>query len=195
MAILSYNEIKEGKQIMYENTPYLVVESYVARTQQRKPQNQTKIKNLINGKLIAVAFHTNDTAEEAEISNKEIKFMYKTPKGEYWFCATNNPKDRFMLTEELLGNDIKFLKDNTEIKAKVLEFNDEEKIIGVILPIKMDFKIIDCPPNDRGDTAKGGNKIATIETGAKVNVPLFVANGETIRVNTETGDYVERVRQ
>lgn len=194
MAILSYNEIKEGKQIIYEDTPYLVVESHVARTQQRKPQNQTKIKNLLNGKLIAVAFHTNDSVEEAEILNKDIKYLYKTPKGEYWFCALNNPKDRFMLSEDLLGSDVKFLKDNVEIKAKVLDYNDEEKIIGIQLPIKMEFKIIECPPNVRGDTATGGNKIATLETGAKVNVPLFVENGETVRVNTETGEYVERVR-
>jgi elongation factor P len=80
------------------------------------------------------------------------------------------------------------------VKAKIFEYNDEEKIIGLILPVKMEFKIIDCPPNVRGDTATGGNKIATIETGAKVNVPLFVDNGEIIRVNTETGEYVERVR-
>mgnify|MGYP000953540521 FL=1 len=194
MAILSYNEIKEGKQIIYENTPYLVVENHVARTQQRKPQNQTKIKNLINGKVIAVAFHTNDTVEEAEIFNKDIKFLYKTPKGEYWFCAANNPKDRFMLSEDLLGGDTKYLKENTEIKAKVLDYDDEEKIIGLALPVKMEFRIIECPPNVRGDTATGGNKIATIETGAKVLVPLFIDNGETIRVNTQTGEYVERVR-
>lgn len=195
MAILSYNEIKEGKEIIYENTPYLVVESHVARTQQRKPQNQTKIKNLLNGKLIAVAFHTNDSVYEAELSKKDIKFLYKTPRGEFWFSAVNDPKDRFMLSEDLLGDDTRYLKENTEIKAKVLDLNDEERIIGIILPIKMDFKIIDCPPNVRGDTATGGNKIATIETGAKVNVPLFVDNGEIIRVNTETGEYVERVRQ
>jgi elongation factor P len=195
MAILAYNEIKEGKEIIYEDTPYLVVESHVARTQQRKPQNQAKIKNLLNGKLIAVAFHTNDSVHEADLSKKDIKFLYKTPRGEYWFCDIDNPKNRFMLSEDLLGEDTKYLKENTEIKAKVLDYNDEETIIGVILPVKMDFKIIDCPPNVRGDTATGGSKIATIETGAKVNVPLFVDNGEIIRVNTETGDYVERVRQ
>jgi elongation factor P len=68
------------------------------------------------------------------------------------------------------------------------------KIIGLILPVKMDFKIIDCPPNVRGDTVSGGSKIATIETKATVNVPLFINNGEVIRINTETGEYVERVR-
>jgi elongation factor P len=195
MAILSYNEIKEGKQIIYEGAPYTVIESHVARTQQRKPQNQTKIKNLLNGKLIAIAFHTNDSVEEAEISSKEIKYLYKTPKGEYWFCELDNPKNRFILGEDLLGNAIKFLKENVEIKAKVLDYNDKEEYIGLTLPVKMDFKIIECPPNIKGDTATGGNKVATIETGAKINIPLFINNGETIRINTDTGDYVERVRE
>jgi elongation factor P len=194
MAILSYNEIKEGKQIIYEDTPYLVVENHVARTQQRKPQNQTKIKNLLNGKVIAVAFHTNDTVEEAEIFNKDIKYLYKTPKGEYWFCAVNDAKERFMLSADILGDSAKFLKENVEIKAKVLDYDGEEKYIGIQLPVKMEFKIVDCPPNIKGDTATGGNKVATIETGAKIQVPLFVDNGETIRVNTDTGEYVERVR-
>jgi elongation factor P len=171
MAILAYNEIKEGKKIIYEDTPYLVVESHVARTQQRKPQNQAKIKNLLNGKVIAVAFHTNDTADEAEIFNKDIKYLYKTPKGEYWFCAIEDPKDRFMLSSDLLGDSLKFLKDNLELKAQVLDYDDEEKYIGIQLPIKMEF-----------------------ETGAKINVPLFVESGETIRINTDTGEYVERVR-
>lgn len=194
MAILAYNEIKEGKKIIYEDTPYLVVESHVARTQQRKPQNQAKIKNLLNGKVIAVAFHTNDTADEAEIFNKDIKYLYKTPKGEYWFCAIEDPKDRFMLPSDLLGDSLKFLKDNLELKAQVLDYDDEEKYIGIQLPIKMEFKVTDCPPNIKGDTATGGNKVATIETGAKINVPLFVESGETIRINTDTGEYVERVR-
>jgi elongation factor P len=194
MVILSYNEIKEGKQIIYEGVPYVVIESHVARTQQRKPQNQAKIKNLLNGKLIAVAFHTNDTAAEADISSREIKYLYKTPKSEYWFCELDNPKNRFMLSADLLGDNTKYLKENVEIKAKVLDYKGEESYIGLTLPVKMDFKIIECPPNIKGDTATGGNKVATIETGAKINVPLFIDNGETIRVNTDTGDYVERVK-
>ncbi len=195
MAKLDYNEIKPGVVIIHDNEPYEVVASHSARKSMGKPSNQVKMRNVLNGKTIEIAFHAADMADEAEITKREIKFMYSTPKGEYWFSAVDNPADRFTLSADIIGDDSKYLKGNTILKAKVFEFNDIEKIIGLILPVKMEFKIIECPPNVRGDTATGGSKIATIETGAKVNVPLFVDNGEIIRVNTETGEYVERVRE
>lgn len=194
MAKLDYNEIKPGIVIIHDNEPYEVIASHSARKSMGKPSNQVKMRNVLTGRTIEIAFHAADTADEAEITKREIKFMYSTPKGEYWFCAVNNPGDRFMLGQDVISEQVKYLTGNTIVKAKVFEFNDVEKIIGLILPVKMDFKIIECPPNVRGDTISGGNKIATIETGAKVNVPLFVDNGEIIRVNTETGEYVERVR-
>jgi elongation factor P len=149
---------------------------------------------LITGRTIEIAFHASETANEAEISKKEIKFLYKTPKGEYWFCEASDPSKRFTLSSDLLGNKVNYLVANTIVVAKLFGEDEDEKIIGLTLPVKMEFKIVDCPPNVRGDTATGGSKIATLETGAKVNVPLFISNGETIRINTENGEYVERVR-
>jgi elongation factor P len=195
MAKLDYNEIKPGVVIIHDEQPFEVIASHSARKSMGKPSNQVKMKNLINGKVIEVAFHAADMADEADLIKREVKFLYSTPKGEFWFCAVDNPANRFTISSEIIGEMSKFLKSNTIVKVKIFEYNDEEKIIGLILPVKMDFKIIDCPPNVRGDTATGGSKIATIETGAKVNVPLFVNNGEIIRVNTETGEYVERVRE
>lgn len=195
MAKLDYNEIKPGIVIIHDDEPYEVVASHSARKSMGKPSNQVKMRNVLNGRTIEIAFHAADTADEAEITKREIKFMYSTPKGEYWFCDANNPANRFTLSTDIIGDQTKYLKGNTIVKAKVFEFNDIEKIIGLILPVKMEFKIIECPPNVRGDTATGGSKIATIETGAKVNVPLFVNNEEIIRINTETGEYVERVRE
>jgi elongation factor P len=194
MAKLDYNEIKPGIVIIHDDEPYEVVASHSARKSMGKPSNQVKMRNVITGRTIEIAFHAADMAEEADIIKRDIKFLYSTPKGEFWFCAVDNPANRFTLSTDVIGDQSKFLKGNTIVKAKVFEFNDEEKIIGLVLPVKMEFKVIDCPPNVRGDTATGGSKIATIETGAKVNVPLFVDNGEIIRVNTETGEYVERVR-
>lgn len=195
MAKLDYNEIKEGVIVIHDDAPYEVMASHSARKSMGKPSNQVKMRNVLTGRTIEIAYHAADTAEEAEITKRDIKFLYSTPKGEYWFCSINNPADRFTLPEEVVGEAYKYLKSNTEIKAKIFEFNDVEKIIGLILPVKMDFKIVDCPPNVRGDTVSGGSKIATLETGAKVNVPLFVNSGEIIRLNTETGEYVERVRE
>ena len=195
MAKLDYNEIKEGVIVIHDDAPYEVMASHSARKSMGKPSNQVKIRNVLTGRTIEIAYHAADTAEEAEITKRDIKFLYSTPKGEYWFCSINNPADRFTLPEEVVGEAYKYLKSNTEIKAKVFEFNDVEKIIGLILPVKMDFKIVECPPNVRGDTVSGGSKIATLETGAKVNVPLFINNGEVIRINTDNGEYVERVRE
>lgn len=193
MALLDYNEIREGKVIIYNDEPCVVLESHVARTQQRKPQNQVKLKSLTNGRTFNETFRSSDTAEEADISKKEVKFLYAN-RGEYWFADPNNPKDRFVLSEDILGNTVKFLKDNCLGHAMVFEYDDEEKIIGFKLPVKMEFTIKECPPSIKGNTASGGNKPATLENGSVVNVPLFLEAGEKIIVNTETSEYVERAQ-
>jgi len=189
--MLEYNEVREKRIIIYNGEPCEVIESHVARTQQRKPQNQVKLKSLISGKTIAATFHVSDTADEADIGKKEIKFLYHN-RGEYWFSDPGNPRDRFMLDAELLDEQVKFLKPNENVTALVWEHDDQERIIKLALPIKMEFKVRDAPPAVRGDTSKGGNKVITLENGATLNAPLFINEGDTIRVNTETGEYVER---
>lgn len=193
MALLDYGEIRERKIIIYNDEPCEVMEAHVARTQQRKPQNQTKLKSLINGRTYNATFQGSDTAPEAEIEKREVKFLY-TNRGEFWFCDPNNPKDRFQLPEVILGDSvIKFLKPNEIVTALVWDNDGEDQIISIKLPIKIDFLIKEAPPAIKGNTASGGNKPVTLENGSVVNVPLFIEAGETIRVNTETGEYVERV--
>ena len=192
MSTLDYNEIKEKKVVIYEGEPYEVLESHVARTQQRKPQNQVKMRSLISGRAVNTTFHASDTAEEAEIIKREIKFLYAN-KGEYFFCDLENASNRFKLSDAILGDTVKkFLKENTLVIALIWDNDDDEQIIGIKLPIKMEFVIKECPPNIKGNTANGGNKPATLENGSTVNVPLFLNTGDKIVVNTETGDYVER---
>ena len=206
--MLQYNEIREKKIIIYNDEPCEVVESHVARTQQRKPQNQVKLKSLISGKTIAATFHVSESAEEADIQKKEVTFLYAN-KGEFWFCDPNDKSNRFKLEEILMGDTAKFLKQNSNVTALVWDDGDDEaptpkgvgvpaasvgkKIIKITLPIKMEFKVKDAPPAVRGDTSKGGNKIITLENGTTLNAPMFINEGDTIRVNTETGEYVERV--
>lgn len=190
--MLSYNEIKDKKIIIYNDEPCEVVEYHIARTQQRKPQNQVKLKSLISGKTFGATFHTSDKAEEAEISKKEIRFLY-TNRGEYWFCDPSNQKDRFQINETTLGGITKFLKENENVTALIWDNDGEEKTINIELPIKMEFTIKECPPNIKGNTAQGGNKPATLENGSVVNVPLFLNPGDKILVNTTTGEYSERV--
>lgn len=190
--MLEYNEIKIGKIIVYEDEPYEVLESHVARTQQRKPQNQVKMRNLISGRAVTLAFHTSDKAEEADIRKREVKFLYQN-RGEFWFADPNNPKDRFQLPEALIGDAKRFLKDNMIVLALVWEYDDEEKTIGIKLPIKVELMVKEAPPNMKGNTASGGGKLVTLENGTAITVPFFIEAGEMIRINTETGEYVERV--
>lgn len=193
--MLNYNEITVRKVIIFEDEPCEVIESHVARTQQRKPQNQVKLKSLLSGRTWTTTFHTSDKADEADMSKREVKFLF-SKRDEYWFCDPHNPKDRFTLSANLMGDSIQFLKENLIASALVFENTDgEEQIIKVQLPIKMDFVVTEAPPSIKGNTSTGGNKIVTIETGATVQAPLFINEGDTIRVNTETGEYVERVEK
>ena len=192
MAQLEYSEIREKKIIIHDGEPCEVVESHVARTQQRKPQNQVKLRSLISGKVFPATYHVSESADEADIIKRDITFLYAN-KGEYWFCDPEDKSKRFKLPEELIGIAGKFLKQNGNVTALVWEDDDEEKIIKVSLPIKMEFLVKDAPPAVRGDTSKGGNKVITLENGATLNAPMFIKEGDKISVNTETGDYVERV--
>lgn len=186
--MLEYNEILPHKFIVMDGAPYEVLDAHIFRMQQRKPVNQTKLKNLITGKVTEATFHQQDKMQEAEIEEKDVKYLY-TNKGEYWFCEANDPSKRFTLDAAILGNGIQFIKANSLVQAII--FN--EKIFGVKLPIKVELKVKEAPPAVKGDTAKGGNKQIILETGATINAPLFINEGEVIRVNTETGEYVERV--
>ncbi|MEE8131861.1 MAG: elongation factor P [Candidatus Paceibacterota bacterium] len=188
--MLSYTDLKSGVYIVADKQPYLVVESEFVRMQQRKPVMKTKIKNLISGKTIERSFQPSDNIEEAELEKMKAQFIYES-KGEYWFHEVDNPKDRFSLKSEEIGELDKFLKPNLEITA--LKFRDN--IINIELPIKVDYKVVEAPPAIRGDTAQGGTKTATIETGAKITVPLFIQEEDIIRINTQTGEYAERVEK
>ncbi len=186
--MLEYNEIKERKYIIFDDEPYEVLSSHVFRKQMRKPVNATKLRNLISGRVVEHSFGATDKAEEAEIEYKNVKYLYEN-RGERWFCEENDPSKRFKLTDDILGVGVKFLKPNAIIEAKL--FNGD--IFGIDLPIKVELKVTEAPPAIKGDTAKGGNKLVTLETGAQINAPIFVSEGDVIRINTTTGEYVERV--
>jgi elongation factor P len=102
MALLEYSEIVTRKFIVYEGEPYEVIENNIFRMQQRKPQNKTKIKNLLNGRVVEATFHAADKVAEAEIDTKDAKYLFVN-KGEYWFCDIDNPANRFKIPEEVLG--------------------------------------------------------------------------------------------
>jgi elongation factor P len=194
---LAYTDLKKGVLFVLDGAPYEVLDSHFLRMQQRKAVVQTKIRNLITGKILDRNFQPSDSFEEAEVERKPAMFIYvrvpsaaKALEGkEYWFHEEGNPKNRFMLSAEILGARAQFLKPNTEVETLV--FN--EKVIGVKLPVKVDFKVTEAPPAIKGNTAQGGSKAVILEGGAKVSAPLFVNEGDVVKINTETGEYVERV--
>ncbi len=188
--MLNYNELRPGVVFILDNAPFEVLEYHFLRMQQRKPVVQTKIRNLINGKVLDRTFHQNESFEEAEIKKEKVKYIYNH-RNNFIFCYKNNPAKRFELTSEQIGGKAKYLKPNSLVEVAL--FNNE--IINIILPIKMDFEVIEAPPNIKGSTASGGNKVITIETNAKINAPLFIEQGDIIRINTQTDQYSERVEK
>lgn len=190
MAVLSYNEILPKVVIDYNNEPYEVLSSHIFRMQMRKPVNQTKLRNLISGRVIEISFHQNETVTEAEVGKLSAKYLY-TNRGESWFAEEENPKNRFSFPEEAVHDKVQWLPQDAVVEV----VTHEEKPITLSIPVKMDLIVKEAPPNVKGDTATGGTKPVTLSTGAVVNAPLFINSGDIVRVNTETGQYVERVEK
>jgi elongation factor P len=190
MAVLSYNEITLKKVILHEGEPYLVVASHVFRKQQRKPVNITKLKGLKSGRVLEVTFHQNETVDEAELETRSVTYIYKKP-GEYWFHTTGNAGDRFTLSEDLVGDQGRFMKERMEVDA--ILFDDE--VIGLKFPIKMELKVKEAMDAVKGNTSSGALKEVTLETGATIMAPMFINAGDIISINTETGEYSERIEK
>jgi len=183
-------ELKKGTLFVADGQPYEILEYSFMRMQQRKPVVQAKIRNLISGKVASRTFHPGENFKEAEIEKKEVMFIY-TNRNEFWFCPPKNPKKRFSLPLEIIGENAKFFKKDLIIDA--YEFNG--KIINIKLPVKIDYRVKEAPPAVKGDTAQGGSKTVILENDLEINVPLFIGENDVIRVNTENSEYVERVEK
>ncbi len=186
--MLSYGDLKKGVVFVLDGDPWLVLDSGFLRMQQRKAVMQTKIKNLKTGKIVDRNFQASENFEEAEIEREIAVYIYMS-RGEYWFHKKNNKSERMSLKGEALGDKAKFLKTNIEVI--LIKFG--EQVINVEMPIKVEYDVTEAPPGVKGNTAQGGVKAVKIETGAMVNTPMFIETGDRIIVNTETGEYVERV--
>jgi len=186
--MLTHTDLKKGVQFILDGQPWEVLEAQLSKMAQRRPVIQSKIKNLLDGRVLERNFQQGDVFQEAELEKKEIKFIYQN-KGEYFFCAPKDASKRFSFTEAQIGAQAKFLKPNENVTGIVFE----EKIINFVLPIKVQLKVKESAPGVKGDRAQGGTKEAVLESGAVIQVPLFIEQGDIIEVNTETGTYVKRV--
>lgn len=188
--MLSYNELKPGVSFIKDGEPYTVLEYNFIKKQRGKPVVQLKLKNLISRKVTDYTARQNETFEKTEIEKKPAQFIYHKHL-EYWFKNPENPSDRFKIDEEIIGNAKHYLTPNLEVKALLFKTN----IINIELPIKVDLMVAEAPPGIKGSTADGGTKTITTETGYSIKTPLFIGRGDIIRVNTETGEYTERVEK
>lgn len=190
--MLSYSELKKGVKIILNKEPYEILQARPLFKGRGHSVLRTKLKNLITGNLVPKTFRPSDVFEEAQLDRMSIKFLY-SHRGKYFFSEDGNPliipHKRFSFSQEQIGSLAQFLKPNQIVEGLVFK----EKIINISLPIKVQLKVRESPPGIRAGRAEAGTKQVTLETGAKINVPLFIKEGDTIEVNTETCQYVRRV--
>ena len=187
--MLSYNDLKKGTLFFWNGEPFEVLEYNFVRMQQRRPSAQTKIRNLKTGAISLQTFKQSDTFEELEFEKKSAVFVFCS-RGMCTFHLAGKPNERFLLPEdEKLKSKTLYLKPNTEVTARYIG----DELLDILIPIKVDLKVTDAPPAVRGNTAQGGLKQVTLETGIVLNVPMFINEGDLLRINTESGEYVERI--
>jgi len=188
--MLSVNDLKNGSVIVIDGDPFTIMSIKHQHIGRGASSSQTRIRNLRTGQVLERNYKASDAFEEADVEKVPTTFLY-SHRNEFWFCERGNPKSRFSLSQDTLGESAQFLKSNMEIISLQFEGNT----INIELPIKGDYKVIESPPAVRGNTAQGGNKTVTIEGGAKVITPMFISEGDIIRVNTTTGEYAERIKK
>ncbi len=186
---LSINEIKNGVTVFVEGAVYMVVDFQHVKPGKGAAFVRTKMKNLRNNNILERTFRGDEKIEEAYIEEKKLQYQYSSA-GMFHFMDQENYED-VTISEDSIGDKVKFLKDNIEVNAYY--YGDE--VLYVNLPNFVEYKIVHTEPGIKGDTAKSGTKPATIDTGATINVPLFININDMIKVDTRTGSYVERVNQ
>ena len=188
--MIDYSELKKGTRIISKGQPHEIIEAFPIFKGRGHSTLQVKLKNLINGNVISDTFHPSDSFEEAALEKIDATFLY-AHRGRYFFCYKDNPAKRFSLEEEKIGESAKFLKPNQPVEG--ILFNNQ--IINISLPIKIALKVKEAPPGLKGGRSQPGTKTVVLETGAKVDVPLFVQEGDIIEINTQTGQYTRRIEK
>jgi elongation factor P len=186
--MLTHADLKKGVRVLIDGQPHEVLDSNAMKKAQRRVVMQTKIKNLLTGTISERNFHQGDMFEEAELGKFQAKFLY-THRDKFVFCETDNPSKRFELSPTQVGNSANYMRQNEIVEG--IMFDDQ--IVSISLPIKVQLKVKETPPGVKGDRAQGGTKTAVMETGVQVQVPLFINEGDSIEINTETGEYVRRI--
>jgi elongation factor P len=186
--LLSTSDFRNGLKIEVEGEPYAIVEFQHVKPGKGGAFVRTKLKGIKTGSVIDRTFRSGEKFNEPNMEEREMQYLYAS--GDQYFFMDNQTYEQIAITEEDLGEGKKYLKENMSVK--ILLYN--EKPIGVEVPMFVELKIVKTDPGVRGDTASGGTKPATLETGAVIKVPLYMNEGEIIKVDTRIGEYIERVR-
>lgn len=186
--MISTTEFKKGAKIEYNGDPYEILDFQHVKMQQRAPIVRTKIKNLKTRQVLEETFKAGDKFDAPELEEKNMRYLYG--QGDTYFFMDTENYEQFSLSSEQLGDSKKFLKENMEVK--ILYYRGSP--LTVQMPVFVELKIVETAPGIRGDTATGGSKPATIETGAVLKVPFHLNEGDVIKIDTRTSEYIERVR-
>lgn len=184
---MDISDIKLGSILLYNNEPFQVIWHNRMRTAQRKPVMQTKLRNVITGKVIEYSFKFGEKVKEADVSREKASFLYTDTEGTHFMSSDTFETIDF--NKDVTEEQEPFLKEGTEVT--ILKFNG--KPVSVELPIKVDLKVVEAPPGVKGDSGGTVTKKVKLETGLMVDAPLFIDEGQVIRIDTRTGEYVERV--
>ena len=184
---MTINDLKPGVVFEFEGQPWKVLKTTHVHMGRGSSVVQTKMKNVLTGSVQERAMRPRDEIRETDIDKKQILFLY-VHRNEYWFCDIKNRSDRFSFNEDFISDIGKFLKPNNEVTANLFK----EKIVSIEVPIKMSFRVVEAQPAVRGDTQGMPTKEVKIETGAYIQAPIFIKEGDVIVINTQNGEYVER---
>ncbi len=186
--MLSFNEIRKGKGkiIVLDGEPYIVVSAEFLRKQQRRPVINTILKHLKTEQTKEHTFQQSDRVEEADIEHSLHQYLYMQD-GKYVFM-NGQTYEQIEISADVIGNVARFLLEGQDVHVMLFEGTP----VSIDMPIKIDRKVIDAPPGVRGDTSSNVTKEIVIEGGIKMRAPLFIKEGDSIRVDSRTGEYLER---
>lgn len=185
--MISVNDLKTGLTLELDNGLWSVVEFLHVKPGKGAAFVRTKLKNVESGNVIEKTFRAGEKVARAMLDRREMQYLYK--EGREFVMMDNESYEQMHLSETQVGGGVKYLKENMIIQVLL----HSGKVIGVDIPAHVELEVVDTPPSERGNTSQGGTKPATLETGAVVNVPFFIANGDMIRVDTRTNEYLDRV--
>lgn len=186
--MINVNDFKTGVSVEINGDAYVVVEFQHVKPGKGSAFVRTKLRNARTGASIEETFNAGVKLPKAHLDRREMEYLYHD--GEFYVVMDVENFDQLQLSEIQMGDNKNYLKENMHLSVLSYKGN----VIGVDLPGQVELEVIDTEPGIKGDTASGGNKPATLETGAVVRVPFFINVGDRIKVNTSTGDYIERCK-